>query len=55
MLRRRAGVLTGILHGVDPQIWEPRHDGALPLAYGLDEAAAGKRAAKAALQHQLGL
>jgi starch synthase len=48
-------VLSGILHGVDPQIWEPRHDGALPLAYGIDEAMAGKRAAKAALQSRLGL
>jgi starch synthase len=55
LLRSRAGVLTGILHGVDPQIWDPRHDATLPQAYGAEDAPAGKRAAKAALQRRLGL
>lgn len=55
LLRRRAAVLTGILNGVDPQIWDPRHDPVLPRAYGVKDAAPGKREAKAALQHRLGL
>jgi starch synthase len=55
LLRSRAGVLTGILNGVDPQIWDPGHDAHLPRAYGIDEAMAGKRAAKTALQTRLGL
>jgi starch synthase len=55
LLRSRAEVLTGILNGVDPQIWDPRHDPHLPQPYGLDDAPAGKPAAKAALQHRLGL
>jgi starch synthase len=55
LLRSRANALTGILNGVDPQVWDPRHDGALPQAYGAEDPAAGKRAAKAALQRRLGL
>jgi starch synthase len=55
LLRSRADVLTGILHGVDPQVWDPRHDLNLPQAYGLEDAATGKRAAKSALQRRLGL
>ena len=30
LLRTRADVLTGILNGVDPQVWDPRHDPILP-------------------------
>ncbi|MGC2199441.1 MAG: glycosyltransferase, partial [Stellaceae bacterium] len=41
--------------GVDPQIWDPRHDPVLPQAYGAEDAPAGKRAAKAVLQRRLGL
>ncbi len=48
-------MLSGILNGVDPQIWDPRHDPNLPQAYGVEDAPAGKRAAKAALQRRLGL
>jgi starch synthase len=55
LLRSRAAVLTGILNGVDPQIWDPRHDANLPQAYGIEDVAAGKRAAKLALQRRLGL
>src|SRR5438270_12321398 len=50
LLRSRAGVLTGILNGVDPQVWDPRHDAVLPRTYGSEDVAAGKRAAKAPLQ-----
>jgi starch synthase len=54
-LRSRADALTGILNGVDPQVWDPRHDPILPRAYGIEDAPTGKRAAKAALQRRLGL
>src|SRR6266481_3836513 len=55
LLRHRAGVLTGILNGVDPQIWDPRRDMILPQTYGAGDATAGKHAAKAALRHRFGL
>jgi len=55
LLRSRADRLTGILNGVDPQIWSPEHDALLPRPYGADEAIAGKAAAKAALQRRIGL
>jgi starch synthase len=55
LLRSRADVLTGILNGVDPQVWDPRHDPILPRAYGSEDVRSGKRAAKAALQRRLGL
>jgi starch synthase len=55
LLRTRADTLTGILNGVDPRVWDPRHDPILPQSYGTEDAAPGKRAAKAALQRRLGL
>jgi starch synthase len=55
LLRSRADLLTGILNGVDPNIWSPENDALLPRRYGLDDAAAGKAAAKAVLQRRLGL
>ncbi|MBV9200362.1 MAG: glycogen synthase GlgA [Alphaproteobacteria bacterium] len=55
LLRSRSHELTGILNGVDPSIWDPRHDPILPQSYGAEDAASGKRAAKAALQRRLGL
>ncbi len=55
LLRTRADVLTGILNGVDAGIWNPGHDAALPQPYGIEDAMAGKEAAKAALQRRLGL
>jgi starch synthase len=55
LLRSRSNALVGILHGVDPQIWNPERDAALPRAYGVADAADGKAAAKAALEARLGL
>jgi starch synthase len=55
LLRQRANVLSGILNGVDPQIWDPGHDPVLPQPYEVATMAAGKPAAKAALQRRLGL
>jgi len=54
LLRTRAGVLRGILNGVDPEIWDPRRDLALPAPYDVEDLA-GKAAAKAELQRRLGL
>src|SRR5216683_3149769 len=55
LLRSRSDALTGILNGVDLRVWDPGHDAHLPRVYGAEDAPAGKRAAKAALQHRLGL
>jgi starch synthase len=55
LLRHRADVLRGILNGVDPQIWDPGHDPALPQSYGVADAPAGKEAAKSALRARLRL
>jgi starch synthase len=55
LLRTRSEALTGILNGVDPRVWDPRHDPILPRYYGAEDAASGKAIAKAALQHRLGL
>ena len=55
LLRSRVNALTGILNGVDPQVWDPRRDAVLPQAYGAEDAAAGKRAAKVGLRRRLGL
>jgi starch synthase len=46
LLRARAGVVSGIINGIDTSVWDPAHDPFLP----------GDRAAnKAALQARLGL
>ena len=55
LLRSRAGVLTGILNGVDPNIWSPEKDALLPRPYGIDDATAGKANAKQILQRRLAL
>ena len=52
-LRQRAGALSGILNGVDPTVWDPSNDPALPAPYGIDDAESGKAAAKAALRKRL--
>ncbi|MGC2853861.1 glycogen synthase GlgA [Novispirillum sp. DQ9] len=53
--RARAGHFTGILNGVDYDLWDPRHDGDLAMPYGPDTVAEGKAACKAALQREMGL
>ncbi len=54
LLRARAADLTGILNGIDTDIWNPAADPALPVPFDADHLA-GKRAAKAALRQELGL
>ncbi len=53
--RARAGQLTGILNGVDYNLWDPRHDGNVPMAYGPNTVEEGKAACKQALRAELGL
>ena len=53
LLRARAGDLAGILNGIDTALWNPATDPALPVGYDADHLA-GKRAAKAAVQRELG-
>jgi starch synthase len=55
LLRRRADVLSGILNGVDPAIWDPKRDPSLPHPYSARRPLEGKRAAKRALARRLGL
>lgn len=54
LLRARSSVLTGILNGVDPQVWSPALDPLLPANYSADNTA-GKAICKQALQEELGL
>ncbi len=54
LLRHRAGVLHGILNGVDYDIWSPARDPVLARPYDAHDAA-GKAACKAALQRECGL
>src|SRR5438477_5725137 len=55
LLRSRADALTGILNGVDPNIWSPENDALLPRQYGIADAPAGKADAKQVLQRRLAL
>jgi len=54
LIRHRAGHLTGILNGVDYQIWDPAHDTHLAANYQIDDLF-GKRVCKTELQRELGL
>jgi len=54
VLRGRAGVLTGLLNGIDTTIWDPARDAHLPAPFDAANLA-GKRAAKQALLARFGL
>jgi len=54
VLNSRANVLTGILNGVDYDVWNPETDRAIPQRYETGSLA-GKAACKAALCAELGL
>ncbi len=54
LLRARAGLLTGILNGVDDSVWNPQLDPLIPFPFDADRIA-GKAQCKAALQKELGL
>lgn len=54
LLRARAGVLSGILNGVDYSEWNPEHDQFIPRNYGVDSLE-GKRECKRSLLGEFGL
>lgn len=54
LLRERANLLSGILNGVDYQVWSPATDGLLPTPYDVDTLAE-KSSAKRTLQMSFGL
>ena len=54
LLSARADALTGILNGVDYDVWSPAADPHLPASFSADDVA-GKAACKAALQRELRL
>ncbi len=54
LLRHRSGVVTGVLNGVDPAVWNPAKDAYLEDGYS-SRSLAGKARLKAALQRELGL
>lgn len=55
VLAARSDVLSGIVNGLDLDLWDPARDAALPVPYGIRTVAEGKRAARAALGAELGL
>lgn len=55
VLRARAQVLSGVLNGVDPAVWDPGGDRHLPRTYGIDDWPQGKAAARRTLEQEFGL
>ncbi len=54
LLRRRAGDLTGIVNGIDEQVWDPARDPLIEARYDARDCA-GKRLNKESLQRRFGL
>ena len=54
VLRKRSDVLTGILNGVDEQVWDPQTDPLLPARYSIRQQE-GKARCKLELQDRFGL
>lgn len=55
ILRRRSDRLSGILNGIDTDVWNPSTDRHLIAHYDVDSAEDGKRVNKMALQAEVGL
>lgn len=55
LIRENNRKLSGILNGIDNRSYDPSTDKALPVQYGIEDAIAGKRACKEALQREMGL
>ena len=53
-LRQRGEALTGILNGIDTEVWNPATDSLLPARYGPEDLA-GKLRCRAALLSEMGL
>ena len=54
LIAARGGDVTGILNGIDTEIWNPAADADLPQRY-TTESLAGKAASRAAVQQRFGL
>jgi starch synthase len=54
VMRARADHVSGILNGIDSEVWNPATDAAIPARYSAEQPA-GKAACKAALQAEFGL
>jgi len=54
VMRARADHVSGILNGIDNEVWNPAADAAIPARYSAEQPA-GKAACKAALQAEFGL
>lgn len=54
LLKHRAADLTGVLNGIDTQVWNPATDAYLPVHYHIDKLRS-KKEVKHALQTELGL
>jgi starch synthase len=54
VIRSRAGVVSGILNGIDTDVWNPRSDETLAVSYDASSLA-GKAACKQVLQQSVGL
>jgi starch synthase len=55
VLSARSSALTGILNGIDEELWSPAVDAHLPRRYGPRDVVAGKRFNRHSLQRRLGL
>ncbi len=55
VLQHRRDVLSGILNGIDANVWNPAADPSLASHYSAQTVSLGKAACKAALQRELGL
>lgn len=55
VLRYHAPKLTGIVNGIDVEMWNPASDAALPIHYDVDSVLQAKGQCKLALQRELGL
>ena len=55
ILNQRSWKLSGILNGIDVDLYDPENDPDIPAHYNVETATAGKAANKAALQARVGL
>ncbi len=55
VLGERGDALSGILNGIDPEVWDPVTDPNLAAHYGVETVRQGKAKCKAALQRRFGL
>ena len=54
VLQERASDLTGIVNGIDTELWNPKADEFIPCHYGIDNVRDGKYTARVALAARLG-